>query len=157
MFTTLTDIAKELDSFVDANGAGFGIQDSVLYGIKFTSKGGLSFVKSATCPDIYEMLTGSKKALRAASTSDAVGILSCGWAAPADDDDDAAAEVPPSLHPNRRRVRLLVVAKRNLNEVVSVVRFQDEPDNVIVEESRGRGPLVEAIHDLMNRANANAN
>ena len=56
--------------------------------------------------------------------------------------------VPPSQHPLRRRVRLVVaVCDRG---VASVLRFADTPNDVITDAGAARGSLADAVKDLWN-------
>lgn len=96
--------------------------------------------------DVYELLE-SDETLRLAERSQTVAIVTCGWAAPVND-DDSDDETPPSLHPQKRRVRLVVCASRG--EAASVLRFGDKPDETITDEGNAKGSLADAIQSLMN-------
>ncbi len=74
-----------------------------------------------------------------------LGIDTCGWAAPVTDDD---LEQPPSVHPNRRRVRLVTLVDRNL-QAGSALGFKDEPDEIITDEGTARGSLADSLKDAM--------
>lgn len=156
MYDTLTELAKDLESFVDSNGIGYDTPKAILYGVKFTEQGGARFLNLATHGDVYELLNDQKSA-QLACDNDAIGLLTCGWAAPVSDDDDADSELPPSVHPKRRRVRLLVVANRELNGMVSVLRFADDAQNPIIDEGKATGALADEVQNLIIRANANNN
>jgi hypothetical protein len=86
---------------------------------------------------------------------DAAVVLTCGWAAPidrsheSDDDDvdlDANEKVPPSQHPQRRRVRLVVVVGDQ--GVGSVLRFADTPKEIVTDAGSARGSLADAVTNL---------
>ena len=88
---------------------------------------------------------------------DAAVVLTCGWAAPIsrqdhddhDDHDDHETtddEVPPSQHPQRRRVRLVVVVCDD--GVASVLRFADTPDDIVTDAGSARGSLADAVNNL---------
>jgi len=94
--------------------------------------------------DIYRLLASSQ-ARKLAKKSDFVAILTCGWAAPADDSD----EIAPSSHPKRRRVRLVIVANRK--QVASVLRFQDQPHDTVLDEGQGQGQLADAVKKLFGK------
>ena len=96
--------------------------------------------------DVYDLLE-SDDAIDLARKAEWVALVTCGWAAPVADGDDDADGVPPSAHPKRRRVRLVVLASRT--EVVSVLRFGDNPDETIIDEGTAKGSLADAIQALM--------
>ena len=73
----------------------------------------------------------------------ALGVLTCGWAAPVGSD-----ETPPSCHPGRRRVRLAVIATTDL-VTGSVIEFQDTPDEPIFDDGSGSGSLRDALLDAV--------
>ena len=94
-----------------------------------------------TCGDVYQLLeeTETKKLL---ATDVAVGVETCGWASPTTSDE--ANEVPPSQHPDRRRVRLVTMVTRKF-EVASAMGFADTPDEVITDSGTARGALADAL------------
>jgi hypothetical protein len=89
-------------------------------------------------------------------------VLTCGWAAPIDkshksaddndndddddEDDDANEKVPPSQHPQRRRVRLVAVVGDQ--GVGSVLRFADTPKEIVTDAGSARGSLADAVTNL---------
>lgn len=96
--------------------------------------------------DVYDLLE-SDDAIDLARKAEWIALVTCGWAKPVTNDDDDADGVPPSAHPERRRVRLVVLASRT--EVVSVLRFGDNPDETIIDEGTAKGSLADAIQALM--------
>ena len=94
--------------------------------------------------DVYELLKSSET-LKIVKNNEFFTILTCGWAAPISEVDDFA----PSESPNRRRVRLVVGA--NISGVASVLRFQDKPNETIVDEGAARGTLADAVQKLVDR------
>lgn len=101
--------------------------------------------------DVYDLLESSEST-KLAAESDYLVLSTCGWAKPIRDGEDEDG-IAPSVHPDRRRVFMLVGF--NSTENWAVVRFEDETENVVSEN--GRGPLSVAVTDLMNRANAGSN
>jgi hypothetical protein len=95
--------------------------------------------------DCYALLEGTDAHLTA-MTSDAIVLVTTGWAAPMPNDDD---ETPPSRHPERRRVRLTVVA--DADGMASVLRFEDDDDTVL-DEGSAHGSLADALNRLMRSA-----
>ncbi len=71
----------------------------------------------------------------------ALGVLTCGWAAPVGGD-----ETPPSRHPERRRVRLAAIATTDL-VTGSALEFQDTPDEPILDDGSASGSLRDALLD----------
>lgn len=149
---SLLEIATELEASLDADGKGYDTKKAELFSVSFTHNG-LLFSKRSDNGDVYELL-GNPFSVHVCATSDAIGVLTCGWAAPVTDDDDDS-ELPPSVHPKRRRVRLLVCASRD--GVASVLRFQDDPDNPITDEGRAVGSLADAVQSLVAQAQASEN
>jgi len=127
---------------------GFDLPNAMLVGIKLDENGNLADVQPevASHGDVYQLLDSVKPSL--VSGFDALAIVTCGWAAPISE-GQSEPDGAPSEHPDRRRVRLFVCATRS--EMVSVLRFQDEADTPILDAGEARGPLAEAIADLMNR------
>jgi hypothetical protein len=73
----------------------------------------------------------------------ALGVLTCGWAAPIGDD-----ETPPSCHPLRRRVRLAVIATGDL-VTGAALEFQDDADHPIFDDGSASGGLRDALLEAM--------
>ena len=90
--------------------------------------------------DIYQLLDTPESSC--ARMFDAAALVTCGWAAPIAEDSNEP-DAAPSKHPQRRRVRLVVVVGDS--GVASVLRFQDEPDAPILDAGEARGPLAEAV------------
>ena len=115
--------------------SGFDLKRARLYGINIVDAEGIennldgalriSFL--AEHGDVYELLDARGSSI--ARMFDAAAVLTCGWAAPVDDGGDD--DMPPSLHPRRRRVRLVVVVGDA--GVGSVLRFADTPDEIITD------------------------
>lgn len=94
---------------------------------------------------VYDLIDGPLGAL--ARLFDAAVVVTTGWAAPL---PTSPGEVQrPSRHPERRRVRLVVVVDDS--GVGSVLRFSDDPDAPITTDE-GRGELADALHDLWHGA-----
>ena len=91
-------------------------------------------------PDVYELLQAPTSSL--GRMFHAAAIVTTGWAAPLG--PDGSVEGAPSEHLLRRRVRLVVVVCDA--GVASVIRFEDAPDDVVVDDGSATGSLAEAIH-----------
>jgi len=166
-----TCVEASLNSSLD----GFDLPRARLYGVSVVDPigvanhedGALRISFLAEHGDVYELLDAPSSAI--ARMFDAAVVLTCGWAAPLDRDDtsddmdnrhsddesnhetshDSSREsVPPSQHPLRRRVRLVVaVCDRG---VASVLRFADTPNDAITDAGAARGSLADAVKDLWN-------
>ncbi len=98
--------------------------------------------------DIYSMLE-DRGTIRALKDYDFFTVLTCGWGAPIDESmSPTGEEIPPSQNPKRRRIRLLIGA--NATGVASVIRFQDDPNEIITDENSAKGSLADAVWELLN-------
>lgn len=126
----LTDLAKEL--------VGDAVGDEI------------SVTKVTDHGDIYMMLE-SDEAIEQIKLYTGFAVVTCGWAAPiAGPDDDEYEGGPPSEHPLRRRVKLICFCN-NDGTVASSIRFQDDPDNIIVDPGVARGSLADAVQEFNDR------
>ncbi len=73
-----------------------------------------------------------------------LAVETCGFASPVDDQD-----VSPSVHPKRRRVRLVVVSNRD-GDSGSALEFSDQPGEPITTPS-GKGQLADELAEAMRR------
>jgi hypothetical protein len=117
----------------------FEIPKAHLYGVTVTD-GQTSVKLLSTHADVYELLEQPKT-----EAFDYFGVVTTGWAAPLN--EDGGIDSAPSEHAERRRVRLMVVASRE--DVVSVLRFKDEPDAIITDEGKATGSLADAIQQFV--------
>lgn len=97
-----------------------------------------------TTPDIYAGIASIPCMHATIGDDPCVALETCGFAAPSDKTD-----VPPSAHPRRRRVRLLLIANRQ-GDIGSAIEFADDPGNVITSPD-GQGMLAEAVAEAMRR------
>jgi len=97
--------------------------------------------------DIYEMLE-DHNTVRAIQNYDFFTVVTSGWAAPLKSENEDCSKIVPSEHPERRRIRLIIGA--NATGVASVLRFQDDPDEIVTDEGRARGSLADAVWELLN-------
>ena len=143
---------------------GFDLKRARLYGISVVDVGGVDRLEDgalritflAEHGDVYELIDAPTSAI--VRMFDAAVVLTCGWAAPIDrshesdddddddDDDNAHEKVPPSQHPQRRRVRLVVVVGDQ--GVGSVLRFADTPNEIVTDAGSARGSLADAVTNL---------
>lgn len=88
---------------------------------------------------VYDLLDGPAAAL--ARLFDAAAVLTSGWSAPSDE----PLTMAPRHHPQRRRVRLVVVVDDDA--MASALRFADSPHEAIVSTA-GVGQLADALHEV---------
>lgn len=124
----------------------FDLPQAMLVGINVTPTGEVKVQPElASHGDIYQLIDDVDKS--AIQGFDALGLITCGWAAPIAQGQNEADEAP-SQHPERRRVRLFVCVNRQ--GVASVLRFQDDVENPITDEGEAKGPLAEAVLSLLD-------
>ncbi len=146
---TTLNIAVWLERRLDMS-LGFHFPAARLYGIVVNDPLGLiddlgqaartSFIDESA--DVYELLTGSAGVV--ARSFDAAAVVTAGWAAPLG--GDAGLEYRASRHPQRRRVRAVAVVSDE--GVASLIRFEDEPDHVIGQATRGSGEMVDVLEAM---------
>jgi hypothetical protein len=127
----------------DDNRYPFDSSRAALFSVKIVKGEVKDLVREMESPDIYHLLESST-ARKVMKDSKTVMVATCGWAAPIDDDDDDM--VAPSQHPRRRRVRLMSLV--DSKGVATVLRFKDEPDNIIEDNGVAHGSLAEALLEL---------
>ncbi len=154
-----TCVEASLHSSLD----GFNLPRARLYGVSIVDASGIASHQDgalrisflAEHGDVYELLDAPSSAI--ARMFDVAVVLTCGWAAPLNrdeqdgetrSDDEIADEVPPSQHPWRRRVRLVVAVCDK--GVASVLRFADTPNDIVTDDGAARGSLADAVKDLWN-------
>ena len=152
------DLATCVESSLHTSLDGFDLPRARLYGVSIVNpegvrsnqNGALRISFLAEHGDVYELLDAPSSAI--ARMFDAAVVLTCGWAAPIDrtaedsDDGEPAEETPPSQHPQRRRVRLVVSVCDT--GVASVLRFADTPNDVVTDAGSARGSLADAVNNL---------
>ena len=137
----IIDIAVGVESKIHQLIDTFELSGARLYGVNCAGRPAdepnMCFL--AQHADVYELLEAPSSGL--ARMFDAAAIVTTGWAAPLS--PDGKVEGAPSEHARRRRVRLAVVVADN--GVASVLRFADEPDDVITDPGSATGSLADAI------------
>lgn len=142
-------IAERVENALNSQSS-FDAKTAKLFTVVTDDDGGVSLTFTAENGDVYELLDNPlAKQLAKAESTQFIALVTCGWAAPLandDDDDENGDEVAPSRHPQRRRVRLTVIANRE--SVASVIRFQDDDENTVTDDGKARGSLADAVGDL---------
>lgn len=141
----ITEMAERVEGLLHAEKILFSLPAARLYAVT-DGMNGLGVNLAGENEDIYDLLQEPDTHLTA-MTSDYIALVTCGWAAPLADDGE---DTPPSRHPERRRVRLFVIA--NGNEMASVLRFEDAPDDTVVDEGQATGSLADAVRQVMRSA-----
>jgi len=95
--------------------------------------------------DIYEMLEGASSHSEKFEGYDLVAVLTAGWAAP--NNNDESDKLPPSVHPERRRVRIVMVGY-TAEQTASVMSFDDTQD-LIYSSGEGQGALQDAFESML--------
>ena len=113
----------------------FQMEEAVIFA--FTSDGFRILVREADAYEALEMV--ADKHLKEWELG--IGIITTGWASPINADGTIGGA--PSEHPLRRRVRLVSCVDK-AKRMVSSLRFGDEPDDLITDES-GQGSLANAL------------
>ena len=150
----ITELAEKVESEVNDN-LGFDLKRALLISVT-DGLFGVELSDPLESGDVYDLIE-SNASVELARRSEFIAIVTCGWAAPLskdtnDDDDD---KVAPSQHPQRRRVRLVVLASRS--SVSSVLRFSDTPDETVTDEGKATGSLADAILNLMAQSASHLN
>lgn len=128
---------------------GYDNKRAVLFAIVSSLNDTVTLTEITSNGDVYELLN-DKASVKALADYDKVLVATCGWAAPVDDGDDENSELPPSVHPKRRRVRLACVLSDE--GVASVLRFSDTPDETVTDEGNAKGSLADALEKLRKKA-----
>ena len=134
----------------------FDLPKAVIYSVKTKPSNEIEIVQRHDNGDVYDLLS-DEYTLSVAKNSEYIAVLTCGWASPIDPDKDENDDemVAPSKHPQRRRVRLMVLASRN--GVASVLRFSDSPNETVTDDGNARGSLADAVLKLFAQAEAGNN
>lgn len=148
----ITELAEKVESEVNDN-LGFDLKQALLVSVT-DGLFGIELSDPLAHGDVYELIE-SDASLELAKRSAFIAIVTCGWAAPIRANDDDDDEVAPSQHPQRRRVRLVVLASRS--SVASVLRFSDTPDETVTDEGKATGSLADAILKLMAQSASHLN
>lgn len=98
----------------------------------------------STHSDIYDLLDNQKTLNKANDGKyDLIAVLTAGWAAPTDNHRD----LPPSEHPERRRVKMTIVGN-TASQYGSLLSF-DGDDDVMYDNMNASGVLAEAFEEFI--------
>jgi hypothetical protein len=127
----ITDIAIGVEMKLHELLDSFELPGARLYGVNCASRPTTepNLCSLAQHPDVYELLDSPSSAL--ARMFDAAAIVTTGWAAPLGPDGTVDG------------ARLVVVVADH--GVASVLRFADDPDDVVTDPGSATGSLADAI------------
>ena len=134
-------IEKQINAKLSRKKDPFGVTKASLWLLDDNNK--IKSVKENS--DVYDLLNDFDT-LESIKHCASFTILTAGWAAPLSQTDD---DTPPSQHPEKRRVRLIVHATEF--GVASVMRFKDDASEIVTDDGKARGSLAEAVMDLMDK------
>jgi hypothetical protein len=122
------------------------------FGVLIDKELNVQIEKIDSSSDIYDMLdTDNDELLSQINNYDMISFATNGWAAPVAKDDDEYSDLPPSQHPQKRRVRLLSSANIH-DQVGSSILFSDDIDSPVYDYGDARGTMATAIIELMDKA-----
>lgn len=145
---TKTQFRKAIETISKQMPADYSLSKALLYGISFDEDNNITFNEIASSGDVYELLNPFT-AIEKMKGFDFFSVVTCGWAAPNNQDDDEDNAIPPSQHPDKRRVMLTVNATTD-NKIGSVISFQDDQENPVFDYGDAKGQLAEAIAELID-------
>ena len=147
---TIREVAISTELIIHGHNRGFTYTEAELLAVEQLKEGNATLVDvftTRTSGDVYELLEGDNVS-QVLETHNFVGLVTTGWASPLNDEKEIWS-VPPSKHPERRRVRLVIVADKG--NVCAVIRFSDGDDEVIVDEGSATGSLNDALRKAIKR------
>jgi hypothetical protein len=148
MTPTLKEVAISTELIVHGHKKGFHYKEAQLLAIEQLKEGNATLVDVFTADtneDIYDLLEGNGVA-NVLKTHGFVGLITTGWAAPIRHESEP--EIKASKHPDRQRVRLVIVADKE--NVCSVLRMEGN-DEVMVDEGEATGSLNDALRKAIKR------
>ena len=147
---TIREVAISTELIIHGHNKGFTYKEAELLAVEQLKEGNATLVDvftTRTSGDVYELLEGDNVS-QVLETHNFVGLVTTGWASPLTDEKEIWS-VPPSKHPERRRVRLVIVADKG--NVCAVIRFSDGDNEVIVDEGSATGSLNDALRKAIKR------
>lgn len=139
------EIANALAKTHDDN---FYLPEAVLFGIETFIGEPPLIVPIDKNADVYDMMY-SENTAKEISVYTKFAVVTCGWASPMEDGELEENSLPPSQHPERKRVRLTVFYADGKINTALTFKGDKEPD---LHMGNGDGDLKEAIFDLYNRS-----
>mgnify|MGYP003645938940 CR=1 FL=1 len=150
MVTTLTDIAVSAEQRLNDSKIGYDSKTAKIYAVNASDDVALSELELELVDshkDVYDLLDNSDLSYVLKANSH-IMVMTCGWAAPLSKSTEELDALPPSEHPQKRRVRLAILA--NQEGIMSVIRFQDS-DETVLDEGKATGSLADAIAKALRK------
>ena len=97
--------------------------------------------------DIYGLLQSSKL-ITSVEFYDVIIVITSGWAAPVEDAMLTEDSLPPSKHPERKRIELHVALDKNSFMACSILFLEDGKVVNTEYDTSGIGPLADAIKSI---------
>lgn len=130
----------------------FNAKKAFMFGIMVNDQNEIQFEQISSNKDIYHMLDEENTELiDQVKNYDLITIQTCGWAAAIDYENEENNEIPPSEHPDKQRVCLLVTANTN-SQIGSSILFQNNPYNPEFDWGNAKGQLNDAILNFISLA-----
>lgn len=130
----------------------FNAKKAFMFGIMVNDQNEIQFEQISSNKDIYHMLDEENTELiDQVKNYDLITIQTCGWAAAIDYENEENNEIPPSEHPDKQRVCLLVTANTN-SQIGSSILFQSNPYNPEFDWGNAQGQLNDAILNFISLA-----
>lgn len=142
MTTQLKQLVEELgNKYLPPNANDISRENSTAW-IASVIDGDINTANIQSGRDVYDLLE-TEEVQDMASRTDLIALFTCGWASPRTDSDDD--DLPPSQHPERKRVAMLVFANKK-KQLVTAMRMGD---NELLVNDDGSGALGDALISLM--------
>lgn len=120
-----------------------------LLGVKLNENGQITCDVIRENSDIYDLFSkvqANEIIMSKLGQYDLISVSTGGWAAPVNDNKDD--EIAPSQHPQRKRV-LVSIMGYTVNQVSSIISFDDEDAEKVYDYNKGQGALREAFDELL--------
>jgi len=128
------------------------VKAATLVGIKMSDEG-VQYETVNSNGDIYKLLS-SKRTIKAIKLNEynLLAVLTAGWAAP-NNDNDENSHLPPSEHPDRKRVKMTLVGNTAI-QYASMLSIAGEGEDVF-NYMTARGSLQVAFTEFMENWRSN--
>lgn len=118
--------------------------------VEFLEDGAPATIDKDTQADMDIYLLMENHGTKLASKHDALAIYTVGWASPNNGDEND--DLPPSIHPQRKRVALLCLVTKD-GHFGSAMKMYDNPDMTdMMIENEGRGLLRDSAVAMWDNA-----